>query len=46
MSSGPIFITVWSGDDAVRVGRQLAGATDHYRQTQVASVDATVFPCP
>jgi len=28
MSSGPIFITVWSGDDAVRVGRQLAGATD------------------
>jgi len=28
MSSGPIFITVWSGDDAVRVGRQLAGTTD------------------
>jgi len=28
MSSGPIFITVWSGDDAVKVGRQLAGATD------------------
>jgi len=28
MSGDPHFITVWSGDDAVRVGRQLAGATD------------------
>jgi len=46
MSSGPIFITVWSGDDAVRVGRQLAGATDPLQADQGASVDATVFPCP
>jgi len=28
MYIGPILIAVWSGDDAARVGRQLAGATD------------------
>jgi nucleoside-diphosphate kinase len=28
MSSGPIFITVWSGENAIAIARHLAGATD------------------
>jgi len=28
MTSGPIFITVWSGDNAIAIARQMAGATD------------------
>ena len=28
MNSDPVYVSVWSGDNAVRLGRQVAGATD------------------
>ncbi|NPV88366.1 nucleoside-diphosphate kinase [Coprothermobacteraceae bacterium] len=28
MSSGPVFVTVWAGENSIAIARQLAGATD------------------